>query len=100
MRLRWLTGLGLLAVASGAQAADFGLPTKAPPPATRYDWSGFYLGGHIGYAGGSSHWTTSGVSGSFGLYQGFDVFKDTQASVTVRRLSLIAAARLNTRPAS
>ena len=60
MRLRWLAGLGLLAVASGAQAADLVLPTRAPRPATRYDWIGFYLGGHIGYAGGSSHWTTSG----------------------------------------
>ena len=69
----------LRAFVGPADAADVPLPTKAPPPAAplAYDWTGFYLGGHLGYAGGSSGWTTSGASGSFGLYQGFDAFKDT-----------------------
>jgi high affinity Mn2+ porin len=81
MRRCWLAGMSVLAVASGAQAADLSraLPTKAPLPSASipYDWTGFYLGAHLGYAGGSSHWSTSGASGEFSLYQGFDAFKDT-----------------------
>ena len=38
--------LGLLALAGSAGAAD--MPVKAPPPATAYDWTGLYVGGHIG----------------------------------------------------
>jgi high affinity Mn2+ porin len=82
MRGRWLAGLGLLAVASGAQAADLSraLPTKAPPPAsTGYDWTGFYAGGHFGYAAGFSNWTATqaggaipNLSGSLDLFQGYD----------------------------
>jgi high affinity Mn2+ porin len=44
--------LGLLALAAPASAAD--LPVKAKVPAqTVYDWTGFYVGGHFGYGGGS-----------------------------------------------
>ena len=32
-------------------AAD--LPLKAPALQAVYDWTGFYLGGHVGYGGGS-----------------------------------------------
>ena len=77
---RGLLGLGLLAIAGGTQAADLSsaLPKKAlPAAAVSYDWTGFYVGGHVGYAAGSSHWTTSGTAGSFSLYQGFDAFKGT-----------------------
>jgi high affinity Mn2+ porin len=89
----WSPGVSAFAAACGAcaaflcwgegaaDAADLSraLPTKAPPPAASvsYDWTGFYAGAHAGYAGGSSYWTTSGASGSFGLYQGFDAFKTT-----------------------
>ncbi len=72
---------GVLGLTSSAQGADLSrpLPTKAPSTAapSSYDWTGFYLGGHLGYAGGESHWTTFGTSGAFGVYQGFDAFKDT-----------------------
>jgi|HubBroStandDraft_6_1064221.scaffolds.fasta_scaffold07599_6 high affinity Mn2+ porin len=48
-----------------AFAADLSgaLPTKAPPQVViaAYDWSGFYLGGHIGYALGSSGWSSTQV---------------------------------------
>src|SRR5947199_1677719 len=44
-------GLALLAFELPAMAAD--LPLKAPAAKTVYDWSGFYLGGHVGYGGGS-----------------------------------------------
>jgi hypothetical protein len=47
----------------GADAADLsrGLPTKAPPPAisASYDWTGFYAGGHFGYAAGFSNWSAT-----------------------------------------
>jgi len=44
-------GLALLAFELPAMAAD--LPLKAPAAKTVYDWTGFYLGGHVGYGGGS-----------------------------------------------
>jgi high affinity Mn2+ porin len=83
MKGRWLAGLALLVVASGAQAADLSrlLPTKAPPqssPAVS-DWTGFYAGAHLGYAAGFSNWTatqagnaTPSLSGSLDLFQGYD----------------------------
>ena len=82
MRGRWLAGLGLLAVASGAQAADPSrmLPTKVPPPAAASatdDWTGFYAGGHFGYAWGNSNWATPGMSGSLDLAQPIDTFKES-----------------------
>ncbi len=78
----WLAGLGLLVVTSGAQAADISraLPTKAPPPAaasTSDDWTGFYAGGHFGYAWGTSNWSTRGASGSLNLAQPIDIFSET-----------------------
>jgi high affinity Mn2+ porin len=82
MRGRTVLGLGLLVLASGAQAADLSsvLPRKAPPPAvTSYDWTGFYAGGHFGYAAGVSDWTatqsgaaTPSLSGSLDLFQGYN----------------------------
>src|SRR6516165_2016257 len=79
MRGAFLVGVVLLAL--GTVAADLSsvLAMKAPPapdPAA-YDWSGFYLGGHLGYAWGNSNWTTPGVSGSLDLFQPFDVFAET-----------------------
>jgi high affinity Mn2+ porin len=70
----WLVALG-----ESAAAAD--LPVKAPPPppaSAAYDWSGFYAGAHLGYAGGTSNWSSApNLSGSFDLFQSFDAFKDT-----------------------
>jgi high affinity Mn2+ porin len=43
--------LGALALDSPALAAD--LPLKAPVFRALYDWTGFYIGGHVGYGGGS-----------------------------------------------
>jgi high affinity Mn2+ porin len=83
MKKLLIAGASLLAFIVGQLsavcAADVALPTKAPPPPapTVYDWTGFYLGGHLGYAAGSSRWATSGATGSFSVYQGFDAFKDT-----------------------
>jgi high affinity Mn2+ porin len=81
------TGVGLAAVLrfiGPVLAADLpeALPVKASPISPAYDWTGFYLGGHIGYAWGSSNFsasTTTGmppISGSLDLFQGFDGFKE------------------------
>ncbi len=36
-----------------ARAADAVVPVKAPRVASVFDWSGLYIGGHVGYGGGS-----------------------------------------------
>ena len=73
--------VGLLALTGSAAASD--LPVKAPPPpaAAAYDWTGAYVGGHIGYAAGSSRWSamptgTPGPvqSGSLDLFNAFNGF--------------------------
>jgi high affinity Mn2+ porin len=49
-----VAGLALgMAAAESAKAADTALPLKTVRAAPVYDWSGFYLGGHTGYGGGS-----------------------------------------------
>lgn len=84
MRRLWLASAGLLALTTGAYAAGLSasLPSKAPPPvaSAAYDWTGFYLGAHLGYAAGSSNWTATepgapNISGSLDFYQSFDAFK-------------------------
>ena len=76
------------ALAGSATAAD--LPVKAPPPAlaATYDWSGFYVGGHIGYSTGSSNFTATPtgaieppLNGRLDLFTGFDAFKGTGSFV-------------------
>ena len=60
-------------------AADGILPTKAPPPSapSAYDWTGFYLGGHAGYAWGNSDFSSPGVaSGSLDLSQPINHFNE------------------------
>jgi outer membrane immunogenic protein len=45
------TGLATSALLAPAQAADMGVPSRSyypPPPPAIYDWTGIYLGGHIG----------------------------------------------------
>src|SRR5579872_2571572 len=54
----WLLALAdFAAYPKAARAADIPLPTKAPPQAPAYDWTGFYVGVHYGYAAGSSRWS-------------------------------------------
>src|SRR5947207_6256603 len=51
MRTKLLCGAAAVAIAVAVSgpvtAAD--MPTKAPPVAGVFDWSGFYIGGHLGY---------------------------------------------------
>jgi len=75
-------GLSLLAFDGLATAAD--LPLKAPVSAAVYSWTGFYLGGHFGYAAGKTSWTATEagaavptLNGSFDLFNSYDSFKGT-----------------------
>ncbi len=85
MRTLLISAIGLSALVVGANAADLStsLPTKAPPPLASYDWTGYYLGPHIGYASGTSDWSQTRIgagspslSGSFSLFQPYDAFTD------------------------
>jgi high affinity Mn2+ porin len=80
--------MGLIALAGAADAADLStiMALKAPaaPMPAAYDWTGFYVGAHLGYAAGSSNWsateagaTTPSLSGSVDLFNTFDIFKGT-----------------------
>ena len=55
---RALAGVALAALALGpAAAADIKSPAKASYLQPVFDWTGFYIGGHIGYGRGSSNAT-------------------------------------------
>ncbi len=70
MRLRIASMIAVAAavVSTSATAAD--LPARAPvyvPPAPIYNWSGFYIGGHVGAAfGGNDSFSTD----AFGITSG------------------------------
>lgn len=55
------------------------MPLKAPPIAD-YDWTAFYVGGHLGYTWGNSNWAATGAdgnaSGSLNFSQGVDFFSE------------------------
>jgi high affinity Mn2+ porin len=66
-------------------AADLpvNFPVKAPPVPQLYDWTGLYVGGHIGYAAGNSNWNAipaqtglPSTTGSLNLYLPPDVFAE------------------------
>src|SRR5258708_4850192 len=54
------------------------LPLKAPwqPSVIQsYDWTGLYVGAHLGYAGGRSNWSTPpDLASSLDLFQSSDIF--------------------------
>lgn len=56
---------------------------KAPPQAApEYDWTGFYLGGNLGYAWGKSTWATPGAAASMSLAQPLDTFDEAGSFYT------------------
>ena len=59
--LRCVLANALVLIAAPALAADIARPVyKAPPaPVVSYDWSGFYIGGHVGWAGAKQTGSTS-----------------------------------------
>ena len=80
MKKIFLGTVALMALAVPATAADLAARpyTKAPPPAAYapiYNWTGFYIGGHVGGAFGSdSNLFNTGSDGRFlgGIQGGFD----------------------------
>jgi high affinity Mn2+ porin len=70
-------------IAGQACAADLSLkdPFSKDMEPLVYDWTGFYVGGHLGYAWGNSNWTAaspgSSASGSLNFSQGFDSFNES-----------------------
>jgi high affinity Mn2+ porin len=67
-----------------AAAADLGaMPVKARSVPAAFDWTGFYVGGHFGYATGTSDWSASQgggappLNGSIDLFNSYDAFKGT-----------------------
>ena len=65
-------------------AADLPIAYKAPPIPKTYDWSGFYVGGHLGIAAGNSDWTANptvaglpATSGSLNVFQAPNVFSES-----------------------
>jgi high affinity Mn2+ porin len=89
MKRTLVSGVGLAALlrlTEPGTAADLpvAMAVKAPPISAAYDWTGFYVGGHLGYAWGNSDWTanttavvTPNITGSIDLFQPFDGFKET-----------------------
>jgi high affinity Mn2+ porin len=83
----WVAGLSFAALGAIAPAAAADLPAfpvKALPVADLYDWTGFYVGGHMGYAGGNSNWTANpnqaglpSTSGSFDMTLPIDSFTES-----------------------
>ena len=64
--------------AAPAMAAEVSMPVKAPwqlPAAQPYDWTGLYVGAHLGYAGGRSNWSAPpDLASSLDLFQSSDIF--------------------------
>src|SRR5579862_5798636 len=80
----FVVGMAIAALAGRAEAGD--LPVKAPPASApaAYDWSGFYVGGHIGYAAGTSGWSATStaapapsLTGTVNFFNSLDAFKGT-----------------------
>jgi high affinity Mn2+ porin len=69
-------------LANSARTADLPIPMLAKTPAAAaaaYDWSGFYVGAHAGYASGHSNWSTTqpggqDSTGSLDFFHTFDAF--------------------------
>ena len=78
-----LTVAALSCVRAIAADGIIPLPVQASA-APYYDWTGFYVGGHLGYATGYSKWSATeagavvpSLAGSLDLFRAFDAFKGT-----------------------
>jgi len=81
VRVYGLVGcLAALMAGSSAKAVDLPMLSVAQRQRPGFDWSGWHVGGHVGYAAGWSDWSASqpaggGSSGTSDLTSGFDLFK-------------------------
>jgi outer membrane immunogenic protein len=101
MRKYFLGSIALAVLIAGpAMAADLRVKTpvyKAPPPVVAYSWTGFYVGGNVGYSwGGSSNdWnffapSTTGPSAPSHSNRGYSLLSLTRASAVVNCQSALA----------
>ncbi len=86
--MRWLAprtaAVAILSTTSAVFAAGMGLKDTGDT-ALPYEWNGFYVGGHLGYAWGNSNWKinpTAGqpagtASGSLDFSQGFNSWNES-----------------------
>jgi high affinity Mn2+ porin len=79
-------GISLTLLMGSAHATDPAsiMAVKAPPAPAPYDWTGYYVGAHLGYAAGSSNWSAASIgtvaptlTGSLDLYNSYEMFKGT-----------------------
>ncbi len=69
--------LPMLAFVLGTYAAEAQAEEVNRLSDPSYDWTGFYLGGHLGTAWGSSSWMAGpGIGGSTALFQPIDTFDE------------------------
>jgi outer membrane immunogenic protein len=64
LSVAFIVAVSAIALTQVALAADMPLKApiaKAPIAAPRYDWSGFYVGGHVGYLWGRTRVEEDGV---------------------------------------
>ena len=58
LKAQLLASVAMVALAAAGPALAADLPLKAQPPvAAAWNWSGFYIGGHAGYAWGRDSFT-------------------------------------------
>jgi high affinity Mn2+ porin len=84
-RAPWLAASIIVIGSAGHAAADDIVVTKAlaiPFAGPAYNWTGFYAGGHIGGAFGTSNWSTPGASGSAPIYQTINTFDEAGSFLT------------------
>jgi|SRR5262245_1989014 len=85
------TALAGLMFVGAAQAAD--MPLKAPRVAAApYSWSGFYVGGHVGYGWGDKDFALPGIAGEefgdcYGKFQKCFDFSDLGNPALTHKLS-------------
>jgi outer membrane immunogenic protein len=62
--------------ASPVLAADMRMPVKAPPPVVvpAFNWTGFYIGAHVGGAWSDKDWPLTESNAVFQVFPGFPFF--------------------------
>jgi outer membrane immunogenic protein len=74
MRKLLLTGIALMALGDGVSAADMAPLYKAPAVVAFYDWSGFYVGGNVGYSVGRNPTSATEVNANTGFADQSEAF--------------------------
>jgi len=72
----------MMIATAGSASADALIPINALSlGGPGYNWTGWYVGGHIGGAFGTSNWSTPGASGSASIYQTINTFDEAGSFV-------------------